>query len=617
MKNLLGWFVVPLVLLFGSDLKASAAQTSEQDQTGTLEKMIVTSGDVVLNLDLNRLSGIDSSPALKAFRFGVKPDSGFVVLIFDNLVRGPEPGSMELLGGNAATLPAPLNAVSNRFVIEKTSADNAFDLVVRDVNTGFVYFNIIGNQYEYDASTHSLQCAGGRLLVSTDLARQLSRPADAGTTAGTISIDAKVVPIEVTKFVNGAVQSAVLPARKRENPNDPTSVPGPDVIVGDLPAMDQFGSDGTNVALAVATTSCNNGTVDLNWFALPDVDHPVIPQNLYRLTGKFDVTRFEQIGQSWLKHAFTALTQNACGFGCNGVGGPHLGVGCSDPYSSSLNGSQSRLGSRAWVNPFTGAYPSNSCNHGSHSHTDTTHRLIVDSSDFDFAPSEMTTYYAEAQYVTPHEYAWCQSHPGECNMYNNASYRRFNVSGTAPNFTFSPVGSTVRMAPALTAWTGATINMIEPAPGVDGRAYVAYRVRLTDSVTWQYEYAILNQNLDRGIQSFLVPLGCGITLNTIGFHAPQNHPGISEDGTLNNAGYSNAPWTVAQNSNFVSWSSETFAQNQNANAIRWGTLYNFRFRSNRPPQNGYAVVGFYKTGAPITVPIQAPSGTACTVGGRK
>ena len=40
------------------------------------------------------------------------------------------------------------------------------------------------------------------------------------------------------------------------------------------------------------------------------------------------------------------------------------------------------------------------------------------------------TYYAEAQYVTPHEYAWCQSHPGQCNMYNNASYRRFNVTGT-------------------------------------------------------------------------------------------------------------------------------------------------------------------------------------------
>src|SRR2546430_13578624 len=39
------------------------------------------------------------------------------------------------------------------------------------------------------------------------------------------------------------------------------------------------------------------------------------------------------------------------------------------------------------------------------------------------------TYFGEAQYVTPHEYAWCQSHPGQCNMYNNASWRQFTVSG--------------------------------------------------------------------------------------------------------------------------------------------------------------------------------------------
>ena len=42
------------------------------------------------------------------------------------------------------------------------------------------------------------------------------------------------------------------------------------------------------------------------------------------------------------------------------------------------------------------------------------------------------TYYAEGQYVTPHEYAWCQSHPGQCNMNNNVSYRRYNVTGTQP-----------------------------------------------------------------------------------------------------------------------------------------------------------------------------------------
>ena len=74
------------------------------------------------------------------------------------------------------------------------------------------------------------------------------------------------------------------------------------------------------------------------------------------------------------------------------------------------------------------------------------------------------TYYAELVYVTPDEYAWCQTHPGECNMYNNASYRQYSASGTT-NFTFAPVGSTVRMTPAINAWTAATINPIGARAG--------------------------------------------------------------------------------------------------------------------------------------------------------
>jgi len=59
----------------------------------------------------------------------------------------------------------------------------------------------------------------------------------------------------------------------------------------------------------VGTDSCNRGEVDLDWFALPSNDHPVIPQNLYRMSGGTNNNdRFEQIGQSSVKHAFTALT---------------------------------------------------------------------------------------------------------------------------------------------------------------------------------------------------------------------------------------------------------------------------------------------------------------------
>ena len=56
----------------------------------------------------------------------------------------------------------------------------------------------------------------------------------------------------------------------------------------------------------------------------------------------------------------------------------------------------------------------------------------------------------------------------------------------------------------------------------------------------------------------------------------------------------------------MTWSSETLAQNLNANAIRWGTIYNFRFDSDSPPQTTNAIVGFFKNGSPITIQVQGP-----------
>jgi subtilisin-like proprotein convertase family protein len=389
-------------------------------------------------------------------------------------------------------------------------------------------------------------------------------------------------------------------------------VPGPDVIVGDLTSTQQFGSNATQVGVSVGTTSCNNGDQGLNWIAMPNTDHPVIPQNLYRMSGgASNDERFEQIGQSWLKHAFAAVNGNACGFGCSSSGGG-LRPGCSDPYGASLNASQNGLGSRAWVNPFTGAFPSSARDHTGHNDSTSapTHRALVEMTDLNTTLNPGATYFAEAQYVTPHEYAWCQSHPGQCNMYNNASYRRFNVTGTT-SFTFAAVGSTVRMTPAINAWPGATINTIEPAPGVDGRAFIAYKVTNPSPGVWHYEYAINNQNLDRSIQSFSIPLGCGITLTNVGFHAPLNHPGIANDGTQNSAGYSNAAWTSNQTTDAISWSSESLAQNENANALRWGTLYNFRFDSDRGPMPVEATIGYFKTGTPTTIVIAGPN--ACNV----
>jgi hypothetical protein len=198
-------------------------------------------------------------------------------------------------------------------------------------------------------------------------------------------------------------------------------------------------------------------------------------------------------------------------------------------------------------------------------------------------------------------------------MYNNVSYRRYNVIGTGSPFIFSPAAATVRTRSAVNAWTGATLVEIKPDPGNDGIGTVAYKVTNPSPGVWHYEYAIYNQNLDRAIQSFGVPLGAGVTLSNIGFHAPPQQPGWAFDGTAGNTGFSNAPWTQTPSAGAMTWSSETFAQNQNANAIRWGTMYNFRFDSNRPPQTTNATIGFFKTGEPITVQVQAPGVTFASV----
>lgn len=614
--------LLSLLAFFGSDSDQSLPVLSSSGQAANkqiVEKMIVATGGVAIDLDLQKINGSRSgSKELRTstLRFDLERDAFFTVIIANDELRGTLPSSVRLIPQDTAALPAKLNAAYQQLVVESTLPGSPYELVIRDGQTGFTFFNIEGHEFGYDAAQHQLTVRGGRLLISDEFAAELRRPSAKGLIVGEISFAATMRPIEISETVDGEVVSNVLPGTGVAGLG---GVPGPDVIVGDLNGLAQFGSSsGTQVGLAVGTDSCNAGIVDLNWFALPSNDHPVIPQNMYRMSGgPTNDERFEQIGQSSVKHAFTALTQNLCGLGCNGVGGTRLGSGCSDPYSASLN-SGPNLGSKAWINPFNGAYPRGDSatppnNHAGHTHAGPTHRILTEISDLSTTQNPGASYYAEAQYVTPHEYAWCQANPGQCNMYNNVSYRKFNVTGTGSPFSFTPAAATVRMKRAISVWPGAAFVELQPDPGNDGTGSVAYKVTNPSPGVWHYEYAIYNESLDRAIQSFSIPIGGGVTLTNIGFRAPPQHPGSPADGTAGSAGFSNMPWTQSQANGAMSWSSETIIQNQNANAIRWSTLYNFRFDSNRPPQMLNATIGFFKTGAPINIQVQGPTGAAVSV----
>jgi len=627
LKKILIALTLSLLVLLGSYAVQSAKarnrggelnQKASDAPTGTLQKMIVENGSVTMDLDIGRLNGA-AGQTLQA-QFAVGANSFFPVLVFNDQLRGPVPGSMALIpsrSGGIPPLPAALSASLKQLAVEKLPSGQGADLAVRDSNTGFTFFNIQGHQYDYNPAAQSLAITNGRLLISKEFANALGRPSDAGSVAGTISIGAAMQPAEITQLSNGQAQSVRMPplqhALSQGTPQ--TLVPGPDVIVGDIESVEQpqGAVNGNFVGLGVGTVSCNNGDQPIDWHPLPNTNHPVIPQNLYRMSGGGDHTeRFEQIGQSWMKHAFFALEEFICGT-CNTsppcVTGDQLCPGCADTYVASLNYDQDLIGSRAWVNPFTGVFPSNPDpnNHAGHNHTGTSHRVTVATSDLIPAQNPGATYFAEADYISPTEYTWCQAHPGQCNMYNNVSYRPFTVSGGPTTFTFGAAGLTVRMQPAIQTWasTGATVAQVEPDPGNDGIWFMGYKVTNPSAGVWHYEYALSNENLDRAIQSFSVPVG-GAHISNIGFHAPPQEPAWPNDGTFNNQGYSSAPWAVDQSGGSITWSTETFATNQNANAIRFGTLYNFRFDADQPPQTANATVGYFKTGSPMTVEIQAP-----------
>src|SRR5437773_9359816 len=304
-KLTLTGFILPLLLLFTSFEASSrnpatknspgnqlqlARRSLDEGGSGTLQKMIVENGSVTMELDLNRLNGVNSVARPATLHFAAAANSFFTILVFNDLLRGPEPGSIALFPKvqDVSGLPIALAGSFRQLVIKKLPSDQAFDLAVRDAKTGFTFFNVQGHQYDYDARAQLLSITGGNLLVSKEFAKALGRPSDAGALVGKISMGATMQPIEVQTLVNGETKSVVMPSlHGAPGPNSPALVPGPDVIVGDLPQVLQGGNDTVNhfVGLGVGATSCNHGDQPLDWFALSNTDHPFIPQNLYRMSG--------------------------------------------------------------------------------------------------------------------------------------------------------------------------------------------------------------------------------------------------------------------------------------------------------------------------------------------
>src|SRR6266550_5076062 len=92
--------------------------------TGTLQKMIVENGSVTMDLDLNAFDGSGSLVARPVtLQFLIGANSFFPILVFNDLLRSAEPGSMALVPSrsdglqSAVSLPASLAASLKQLVV--------------------------------------------------------------------------------------------------------------------------------------------------------------------------------------------------------------------------------------------------------------------------------------------------------------------------------------------------------------------------------------------------------------------------------------------------------------------------------------------------------------------
>ena len=397
-------------------------------------------------------------------------------------------------------------------------------------------------------------------------------------------------------FGLAAIATGVLLLPREAAAQTPCGNPhGPDVIVGDITGPANYSAVGSLEALSLGTYSCNVGNVGVSWIAGNNL-HPVIGGELYRFKIVNGAGHFDMVGLSWLKHGFFALSNQLCCTGCQATDGSSLGVRCSDPYTASRNGSQSGLGPRWNVNAYTGVftYPPTNPSGGN------TGRIEVDISDLEATTGSTTRYFGNAEYTT-------QDDAQAGNGNNNASYREVTVSGSGSTWSFGFTGATHRETPALVAWQscepGVTIqNMQIPSEGL---VMLGYKATALPSGLTHYEYAVYNMNSDRSIRSFTVPIPSGLQVSNVGFHDITYR---GNDGMGGNQNFSGVDWTFNNTGTTLEWSTSTFAQSNNANAIRWGTTYSFRFDANAVPITGTVDLGTYKVPGTISTTADVPGG---------
>ena len=571
----------------GPDGRAHAKYVGEAE--GLESRYVVRGGTIRFDFNQAILSALDLGFVARGaveelangrrVSFAIETSSTLAVDATEGVFRG-------IIGGRVETKGALLLVKSgDRVVIGNLAIGMGKDgrySVTSTLDEGkgeYVTFDMDSVMVDFLPATEELRIIG-ELSIAKLWAWELGMAEAAGAEVGTLLIDARTIPAEIDKRADltdpyeGSTESSCLAG---------TRSMGPDVIIADLQSVRYYGAVGDIHGYAVGTHACNLGTERADWIQHLN-RHPVIVQNMYRL--KDD--RFEQIGMSWVKHGFFAVSWSLCGPCNDETTGTQLGVGCSDPYSASLNGVQSNMSRRSDVNAHTGYFPYP----WSAPPPDPVigKRLQVHADDLNPDLNVGARYFVQGHYVTPGDAA-----AGNSN--NNATYRPVVVIALAPDeydVDPDPTRPTQRGQPAIRAWQDTDPDVVETNVQVPGEGLFIVAGKATDLGTaeWRYSYAVQNLNSDRSCGSFSVPLPEGANVTNIGFHDVFYHSGEIYDMT---------DWSAVVENDIITWSTDSYAENPYANALRFSTLYNFYFDANVDPYINTVTLGLFKPGNPTEV----------------
>jgi hypothetical protein len=456
------------------------------------------------------------------------------------------------------------------FQLHETAAPHALEL--RDAQ-GTRWFVIDKPQAVLTADWLAIDNAD--VLIAPELAGLLGRPDLAGTYIGVFDAQLSLEPASPSAL-DATVAGGAACVGDFSQPAD--------LHLTVLSGMTQSVREpGGRIAISPSATVQNLGPGDVQWYraiapASPVGPHAFLLLNFYRLSGGV----LEQIGREDVKHAFFA-TNEICG--C--TPGHIFYAECQDVYGVNTNLDRLNLAPRSEVNAlaaswtslgshFDGAPVDDYRDHGGNTEHDSfEHRLVVLEPDLETPDAR---YFYDGWYLAPND----------PNLGNSMGYREVDPTFGGSTWTFPTIDAGTANGSILDVLVdpqnvqpGQASELLDTG---EGRVHLVAVTTDLGGGSYHYEYALLNFDFERRVQSFSLPIGTGQIISNTGF----------DDGDNSAAN----DWTPSIASGSVTWTAPA------GHALDFGTLFNFRFDANTAPVAGAATITPLDPGNPGAIPVR-------------